>query len=94
MIVSGLMLLLDNQVLRVLPLEALDVAWVVHFWEAWLATLAIGVWHMYSTVFNPDVYPMNPSWLTGRMPEAQYAEEHPLDLERAKSETRAEELEE
>ena len=41
---------------------------VVHFYEAILAGLAILIWHLYSTVFNPDVYPMNPSWLTGKMP--------------------------
>ncbi|MCP4800922.1 MAG: hypothetical protein GY893_13340, partial [bacterium] len=34
-------------------------------------------WHMYATVFNPDVYPMNPSWITGSMPLHMYKEEHP-----------------
>jgi len=52
--------------------------------EAWLATLAILIWHMYSTVFNPHVYPMNPSWLTGTMPEEMYHHEHPGHLEEAK----------
>jgi len=44
------------------------------------------VWHLYSTVFSPDVYPMNPSWLTGTMPEDMYAHEHPGHLEEAKKE--------
>ena len=42
---------------------------MIHYYEAWLAFLAILIWHMYATVFNPKVYPMNPSWLTGKMPE-------------------------
>ena len=66
------------------PKGVLDVALVVHFWEAWLATLAVAVWHLYSTVFHPNVYPMNPSWLTGRMPEEMYRHEHPEHLEEAR----------
>jgi hypothetical protein len=30
-----------------------------------LATLAIVVWHFYSVIFDPDVYPLNPAFLTG-----------------------------
>jgi hypothetical protein len=65
----------------------LDVSLVIHYWEAWLATLAIIVWHFYSTIFSPHVYPMNPSWLTGSMPEPMYAHEHPDHLETARRET-------
>ena len=32
---------------------------------------------MYATVFSPKVYPMNPSWLNGRMPRRMYEDEHP-----------------
>ena len=38
----------------------------VHFYEAVLATLAIVVWHFYSVIFDPDVYPLNTAFLTGR----------------------------
>jgi cytochrome b subunit of formate dehydrogenase len=87
MIVTGFLLWFDNWVVQFLPKGALDVALVIHYWEAWLATLAILVWHLYSTVFNPHVYPMNPSWLTGRMPENMYRHEHPDHLEEARAET-------
>jgi cytochrome b subunit of formate dehydrogenase len=87
MIVTGFLLWFDNWVVQFLPKGALDVALVIHYWEAWLATLAIFVWHFYSTVFNPHVYPMNPSWLTGRMPEEMYKHEHPDHLEEARAET-------
>jgi formate dehydrogenase gamma subunit len=82
MLVTGVMLWFDDAVLHVLPKGALDVAWVVHFWEAVLATLAIAVWHLYSTIFAPEVYPMNPAWLTGLMPEEMYRAEHPGYAER------------
>ena len=87
MVVTGFMLWFDNWFIQFLPKGALDVALVVHYWEAWLATLAILVWHMYSVVFNPHVYPMNPSWLTGTMPEEMYDHEHPGHLEQARRET-------
>jgi cytochrome b subunit of formate dehydrogenase len=87
MVVTGLMLWFDNWFIQFLPKGALDVALVIHYWEAWLATLAIVVWHMYSTVFNPHVYPMNPSWITGTMPEQMYRHEHPGQIEEAKRDT-------
>ena len=77
MIITGILLWFDNWFIHFIPIGALDVALVVHYWEAWLAFLAIVVWHLYSTVFSPHVYPMNPSWLTGSMPEDMYRHEHP-----------------
>jgi cytochrome b subunit of formate dehydrogenase len=87
MITTGLMLWFDNWFIQFLPKGVLDVALVVHYWEAWLATLAIVVWHLYSTVFNPHVYPMNPSWITGTMPEEMYEHEHPGHIEEARRDT-------
>jgi len=89
MMVTGLMLWFDNWFIHFLPKGVLDVALVVHFWEAWLASLAILVWHMYSVIFNPHVYPMNPSWITGTMPEEMYQHEHPAHLEEARADTEA-----
>ncbi len=88
MIVTGFLLWFDNWFIQFLPIGVLDVSLVVHYYEAWLAFLAILVWHLYSTVFNPRIYPGNPSWLTGMMPEDMYEEEHPEDLESAKKETK------
>jgi cytochrome b subunit of formate dehydrogenase len=68
MIVTGLMLLFTETVLRTMPKVWLDVAQVVHFYEAVLATLAIVVWHFYWVIFDPHEYPMNPAWLIGRKP--------------------------
>jgi hypothetical protein len=30
-----------------------------------LATLAIVVWHFYSVILDPDVYPMDTAWFNG-----------------------------
>jgi len=62
---TGLFLWADSLVLRLLPKNWLDVATSIHFYEAVLATLAIVVWHFYSVIFDPDVYPLNTAFLTG-----------------------------
>lgn len=58
-----------------LPLWAIDLARTVHYYEAWLATLAIIVWHFYFVFFDPAVYPMNwgwwNGWVHGRAPEPE-----------------------
>ncbi|MEW6367673.1 MAG: cytochrome b/b6 domain-containing protein [Acidobacteriota bacterium] len=87
MAATGALLWFDNYFIQHLPKGALDVALVVHYWEAWLATLAILIWHLYAAVFDPRVYPMNPSWLTGRMPENIYGLEHAGHLDQARKET-------
>ena len=66
MIVTGVMLIFTATVLATLPKVWHDVAQVIHYYEATLAALAILVWHFYWTIFDPDEYPMNPSWLLGK----------------------------
>ena len=66
MIVTGAMLIFTETVLRLLPKVWHDVAQVIHYYEAVLATLAILVWHLYWVIFDPGEYPMNPSWLIGK----------------------------
>ncbi len=65
--IEGLLVALGVLVLSYLPAWASDLATVVHYYEAVLACLSILVWHGYLVVFDPDVYPMNWAWLTGRV---------------------------
>jgi len=64
--ISGLLLWANNLALRWLPKEVLDFATAIHFYEAVLACLAIVVWHLYLVVFDPDVYPLDTSFLNGK----------------------------
>lgn len=89
MTVTGFLLWFENTTIGVLTKLGFDISRTVHFYEAILATLAIIVWHFYFVIFNPDVYPMNLSWLTGRMSEEEMASEHPLELERIRAEEKA-----
>jgi cytochrome b subunit of formate dehydrogenase len=82
MIITGVILWFENFFLSFIPLWLLDVAKAIHFYEAWLATLAILVWHFFYMFINPENYPINFTVLTGTMTEEAYMERHPLDYER------------
>lgn len=87
---TGVLLWADDQTMGVFGKLGFDVARTVHFYEAILATLAIIVWHFYFVIFNPEVYPMNLSWLTGYLSEEEMAGEHPQELERLRGEQKDE----
>ncbi len=59
MALSGLTLWFNTLALRYFPKWVLDAATALHYYEAILATFAILIWHMYSVVFDPDVYPLD-----------------------------------
>ncbi len=66
MTATGFLLWFNNFTLRNFPKWVSDAATAVHYYEAVLATLSILVWHFYLVIYDPDVYPMDLTWLTGR----------------------------
>lgn len=78
---TGFIMWCQTAVLKRWPLLVIDLASVVHYYEAWLATLAVLIWHFYSVIFRPDIYPMSPVWLTGTMTGEQMAKDHAAELE-------------
>ena len=58
----------------------IDVAILIHWYEAVLATLAIIVWHLYAVIFIRTLTPMNWAWFDGKMSIEHYEHEHPLDI--------------
>jgi cytochrome b subunit of formate dehydrogenase len=85
---TGLMIWFKLGVFGFLPRWWLDIALAVHFYEAILATLAIIVWHFYHVIFDPDVYPLNFALVDGKVSEEVYKEEHELDYDRLKAESK------
>ncbi|MCK9410423.1 MAG: cytochrome b/b6 domain-containing protein, partial [Bacteroidetes bacterium] len=90
---TGCILWFDVTFMNIIGKSWWDVARVVHYYEAWLATLAIIVWHFYFIIFNPDVYPMNLAWWKGTISEEEMADEHPLELRKIKEQEVSEEKE-
>jgi cytochrome b subunit of formate dehydrogenase len=86
MTVTGFILWFKEEWLYFFPMWTFDVARAIHFYEAILATLTILVWHFYSVILNPDVYPMSWAWITGNLTEHEMELEHGLELEKIKAE--------
>lgn len=78
---TGLLMWFQTGALKRWPLLVIDLAGVIHYYEAWLATLAVLVWHFYSVIFRPSIYPMSPVWLTGTLTGEQMAKDHAAELE-------------
>lgn len=79
--VTGMILWVPEAATRFLQLPgwAVGISEIVHYYEAWLATLAILVWHIFYVVFHPDEYPLNLTFLDGRILEEDQAAHHPLE---------------
>ncbi len=67
MAITGLILWFPTLSARYLSGMVIPAAQTIHYYEAWLATLAILVWHFFFVVFHPEEYPMSWTWLTGKM---------------------------
>ena len=81
MVVTGFLLWFQNEALKHIPMWGLDVATIIHYYEAILATLAIIVWHLYYVFVNPDFAPMSFTWIDGKLSRHDMEHEHALELE-------------
>jgi formate dehydrogenase subunit gamma len=88
MIGSGTMLWFTEFFLRFIPKWVTDIAKEAHSDEALLATLAIIIWHFYNVHLNPHKFPINRTFITGKISEREMIEEHPLEYERIMEERR------
>jgi formate dehydrogenase gamma subunit len=86
MAATGIIMWFDNFFMGTITKLGWDISRTIHYYEAWLATLAIFIWHIYYVIFNPNVYPMSLAWWRGTLTEEEMAEEHPLELEQIKYE--------
>ena len=59
----------------------IQVCMIAHADEALLAALAIFIWHFYNVHLNPEHFPMNRTFLTGKISEAEMRAHHPLEYE-------------
>jgi len=84
MTITGFIMWFENYFIGIFTKLGWDIARTIHYYEAWLAFLAILVWHIYFVIFNPDMYPMNLAWIKGTLSEEEMADEHPAELERIK----------
>ncbi len=84
MALTGAVMWFDNISIGTLTKLGYDISREIHYYEAWLATLAVVVWHFYFVIFNPDVYPVNLAFWSGTLTEEEMSDEHALKLEEIK----------
>ncbi|MFZ0391574.1 MAG: cytochrome b/b6 domain-containing protein [Calditrichia bacterium] len=82
MALTGLVLWVPEVITSFLPSWSVRVAELIHYYEAILATQAIVVFHLFFVIVHPEQYPMNLSWLTGKMSLRAALRKHPRWVER------------
>jgi hypothetical protein len=76
MVATGLVLWFPTFFTRWLPGWSIEVSEVVHYYEAWLAFLAILLWHFFYVIFHPESHPMNLTWMDGKTTTKQAIHRH------------------
>ena len=85
MIATGWMLWFPTKIYLLLPFlpgELIPAAKVAHSNEALMAMLIIVIWHIYNSVFSPEVFPLDTTIVSGTISMERMHHEHPLELER------------
>lgn len=82
MIVTGFILWYPTIFAKYLPGQIIPAAKAAHTNEALLAFLVIVTWHIYNSVFSPEVFPIDTCIFTGYISRERMLHEHPLELAR------------
>ena len=84
MVVTGLILWFEESALHWMPKWGWDLSELIHFYEAWLATLAILVWHIYHVALKPSGHGFTMAMVTGNLAEDLMQHEHPAEYREIK----------
>lgn len=82
MVFSGIILWFPVFFTQFLPGEIIPAAKVIHTNQGFLMFLIIALWHIYNSIFSPDVFPLDKSIFTGYISRERMALEHPIELAR------------
>ena len=89
MALTGMVLWYPEIATRFWPAWSVEVAAVIHYYEAILATAAILVWHWFFVIYHPREFPMRLTWVTGTMTEHDYRHHHPREYEELRNDPNA-----
>jgi formate dehydrogenase gamma subunit len=80
MVLTGLILWFPDRIAG--PAWLVRVAEAIHLYEAWLAFLAIVVWHFFFVIVRPGTFPVSMTVVDGKMDPRELEHEHPEDYRR------------
>ncbi|HOT95616.1 MAG TPA: cytochrome c3 family protein [bacterium] len=89
MALTGFILWFPTTATYLLPAWIVKVAETIHLYEAWLAFLAILLYHMFFAIFHPADYPINLTGFTGKITEEEAEERFPAWFEEVKKKEEA-----
>jgi formate dehydrogenase gamma subunit len=78
---TGVVMMFPDWAFNTFPLATYQVLWLVHSNWALFDTLVILIWHMGNVHFTVKHFPMDRSWISGKIPERRMKEDHPLEYE-------------
>lgn len=81
-IFSGFTLWFPVFITQFLPGEVVPAAKVLHTNQAILIFIIIALWHIYNSIFSPEVFPLDTSIFTGYISRERMVREHPAELMR------------
>lgn len=79
MIITGSILWFPVVATKYLPGQFIPASKAVHTNEAMLIFILIAIWHIYDSMFSPDVFPLDRSIFTGYIQKRRMEREHPLE---------------
>jgi len=82
MIITGLILWFPITTSKYLYGEFIPAANVIHTSQSLLVILIIVIWHIYNSIFSPEIFPFDTSILSGYISKERMVLEHPAELER------------
>ena len=82
MTLTGLVLWFESESMAIMPKWVIDLTRVVHSGEGLLIFVVLFLWHLYDTHLRPGIFPMDWSWITGRITLEELKRRHPLEYER------------
>ncbi|MBN2708460.1 MAG: cytochrome b/b6 domain-containing protein [Calditrichaceae bacterium] len=77
---SGFVLWFPEFFMKLFPAWSFETFEIIHYFEAWLATLAILVWHWFFVIFHPEKYPVNLTVLDGKITYEDQKHHHPKEI--------------
>jgi len=81
MAITGFVLWMPELFMNFLPSWMFEVCEMIHYYEAWLATLAILIWHGFFVMLHPEKYPMSFTKIHGKITEEEFKHHHSLEWE-------------
>ncbi len=82
MIPTGLIIWFKEYFMQTWPKWVIDMAVLIHFFEAVLATLAILIWHLFHVFVLSEEHPVNRMWWHGKMSYEEWMKKHPDEFKR------------